>query len=92
MALTSSAAAPTKPAAEIKAPKAVLQQICHKEGRAPPRFEKLPLGGDRLKKAGFRYCASQAFTSPETWFEYLSGCSIQQSCSETTYMDYATIA
>ena len=49
-----SAAAPTKPAAEIKAPKAFLQQICHREGRPPPRFEKLPVGGDRLEKAGFR--------------------------------------
>lgn len=41
--------------AEVKAPKALLQQHCQKRGIPPPRFEKLPLGGQRLEKAGLRY-------------------------------------
>lgn len=41
-------------APEVKAPKAVLQQFCHSEGRAPPKFERLAPGGNRLATAGVR--------------------------------------
>ena len=39
----------------LKLPKALLQQHCQKLGWAPPRFEKLPLGGGRLPTASLRY-------------------------------------
>ncbi len=42
-------------AAVVKLPKALLQQHCQKLGWAPPRFDKLPLGGGRLPTASLRY-------------------------------------
>ena len=39
----------------VKLPKALLQQHCQKLGWAPPRFDKLPLGGGRLPSASLRY-------------------------------------
>ena len=39
----------------MKLPKALLQQHCQKLGWAPPRFDKLPLGGGRLPNAALRY-------------------------------------
>ena len=39
----------------MKLPKALLQQHCQKLGWAPPRFDKLPLGGARLPTAALRY-------------------------------------
>ncbi|DBA76164.1 TPA: hypothetical protein ACH3X1_009895 [Trebouxia sp. C0004] len=41
--------------AVVKLPKALLQQHCQKLGWAPPRFDKLPLGGGRLPTASLRY-------------------------------------
>jgi hypothetical protein len=46
---------PVEAPAEVKAPKALLQQHCKKRGIPPPRFDKLPLGGQRMEKAGLRY-------------------------------------
>lgn len=39
----------------VKLPKALLQQHCQKLGWAPPRFDKLALGGGRLPTAALRY-------------------------------------
>ena len=46
---------PQEAAAVVKLPKALLQQHCQKLGWAPPRFDKLPLGGGRLPTAALRY-------------------------------------
>lgn len=39
---------------ELKAPKVILQQLCHRDGRAAPRYHKQPPGGMRLLSAGIR--------------------------------------
>lgn len=39
---------------EEKAPKAVLQQICHARAAAAPRYHKQAPGGSRLPAAGIR--------------------------------------
>lgn len=46
---------PQEAATVVKLPKALLQQHCQKLGWAPPRFDKLPLGGGRLPNAALRY-------------------------------------
>ncbi len=45
---------------QLKQPKAVLQQHCQQAAWGPPKFEKLPPGGERLATAGIRYSVSVA--------------------------------
>lgn len=41
--------------AQEKWPKAILQQMCHRDGVKQPRFHRLPPGGSRLPAAGIRW-------------------------------------
>ena len=45
-------------------PKALLQQWCARQGCLPPRFEKLPVGGQRMAAAGIRYSVTLEAAPP----------------------------
>ena len=45
-------------------PKALLQQWCQRQGWLPPRFEKLPVGGQRMASAGIRYSVTLEAAPP----------------------------
>jgi hypothetical protein len=47
-----------EPVQETRLPKALLQQWCARAAAPPPRFERLPVGGQRLPTAGTRYSAT----------------------------------
>lgn len=62
-----------EPGPALKLPKALLQQHCQKLGWAPPRFEKLPLGGGRLPSAALRYSVTlEPPPAGKVWAETLN--------------------